>query len=149
MSKEKENFTFLKVEPCQPYCSYADLYTQLLSALEKCVFYHCIIFLFSSLFLFTHLNSLVAQMVKNLPAVQQVQSPSGEVPLEKEMATHSSILAWRSPWTEELGGYVHGVTESRTWLSDFHTQVLYKALESQNWIVKVFRSNFSPMNTDI
>ena len=55
-------------------------------------------------------------MVKNLPAMQEtrVQSLGWEVPLEKEMATHSSILAWRIPWTEELGGYVHGVTESRT-----------------------------------
>ena len=50
--------------------------------------------------------SLVAQMVKNLPAVQKtwVQSLGGEDPLEKEMATHSSILAWRIPWTEEPGG---------------------------------------------
>ena len=46
---------------------------------------------------------LVAQMVKNLPAVQetQVQSLGQEDPLEKEMGTHSSILAWRIPWTEE------------------------------------------------
>ena len=45
-------------------------------------------------------------MVKNLPAMQetQVQSLSWEDPLEKEMATHSSILAWRIPWTEEPGG---------------------------------------------
>ena len=50
--------------------------------------------------------SLVPQMVKNLPAMQetQVQSLSREDPLEKRMATHSSILAWRIPWTEELGG---------------------------------------------
>ena len=49
--------------------------------------------------------SLVAQMVKNLPAVQEtwVQSLGWEDPLEKEMATHSSILAWRIPWTEEPG----------------------------------------------
>ena len=49
---------------------------------------------------------LVAQMVKNLPAMQetQVQSLGREDPLEKRMATHSSILAWRSPWTEEPGG---------------------------------------------
>ena len=49
--------------------------------------------------------SLVAQMVKNLPAVQetQVQFLGREDPLEKEMATHSSTLAWRIPWTEELG----------------------------------------------
>ena len=50
--------------------------------------------------------SLVAQMVKNLPAVQEtrVQSLGGEDPLEKEMATHFSILAWEIPWTEEPGG---------------------------------------------
>ena len=42
-------------------------------------------------------------MVKNLPAVQQirVRSPHREDPLEKGMATHSSIFAWRTPWTEE------------------------------------------------
>ena len=45
-------------------------------------------------------------MVKNLPAVQetQVQSLGRKDPLEKDMATHSSILAWRIPWTEEPGG---------------------------------------------
>ena len=50
--------------------------------------------------------SLVAQMVKNLPAVQetQVQSLGWEDPLEKEMATHSKILAWKISWTEEPGG---------------------------------------------
>ena len=50
--------------------------------------------------------SLVAQMVKNLPAVRVpwVQSLGQEDPLEKEMAIHSSILAWRIPWTEEPGG---------------------------------------------
>ena len=50
--------------------------------------------------------SLVAQMVKNLPAMQetQVQSLGGEDPLAEGMATHSSILAWKIPWTEEPGG---------------------------------------------
>ena len=50
--------------------------------------------------------SLVAQMVKNLPAIQgtQVQSLGQEDPLEKGMATHSSILAWEIAWTEEPGG---------------------------------------------
>ena len=45
-------------------------------------------------------------MVKSLPAVQetQVQSLGQEAPLEKGMATHSSILAWKIPWTEEPGG---------------------------------------------
>ena len=49
--------------------------------------------------------SLVAQMVKNLPATQEtwVQSLGWEDPLEKGMATHCSILAWRIPWTEEPG----------------------------------------------
>ena len=48
----------------------------------------------------------MAQMVKKLPAMQetQVQSLGQEDALEKEMATHSSILAWRIPWTEEPGG---------------------------------------------
>ena len=48
----------------------------------------------------------MAQTVENLSAVQKtlVQSMGGEDPLEKEMATHSSILAWRIPWTEEPGG---------------------------------------------
>ena len=49
--------------------------------------------------------SLVAQMVKNLPAMQEtwVQSLGQEDPLEKGKAIHSSILAWRIPWTEALG----------------------------------------------
>ena len=47
----------------------------------------------------------MAQMVKNLPATweTQVQSLGQGDPLEKEMATHSNILAWRIPWTEEPG----------------------------------------------
>ena len=48
----------------------------------------------------------MAQIVKNLPAMQEscVQSLGGEDPLEKGMATHSSIHAWRIPWIEEPGG---------------------------------------------
>ena len=50
--------------------------------------------------------SLVAQMVKRLPAMREtpVQSLGQTDPLEKEMATHSSILAWEISWTEESGG---------------------------------------------
>ena len=50
--------------------------------------------------------SLAAQMVKNLPVMQetQVQSLGREDPLENGKVTHSSILAWRIPWTEEPGG---------------------------------------------
>ena len=59
-------------------------------------------------FFFPHVrdNSLVAQMVKNLSAMQEtwIQSLGREDLLEKEMATHSSIPAWRIPWTEEPGG---------------------------------------------
>ena len=58
--------------------------------------------------------SLVAQMVKNLPAMQetQVQSLGSEDPLEKGMATHSSILTWRIPWTEDPGG-LHSMGSQR------------------------------------
>ena len=50
--------------------------------------------------------SLVAHMVNNLPTMWEtwVRSLGWEDPLEKEMATHSSILAWKIPWTEEPGG---------------------------------------------
>ena len=61
--------------------------------------------------------SLVAQLVKNLPAVQEtrVRFQGLEDPLEKEMATHSSILAWRIPWIEEPGGLQSmGLQESDT-----------------------------------
>ena len=54
---------------------------------------------------FVVLTSLVAQMVKRLPTMEetQVQSLGREDPLEKEIAPHSSILAWKIPWTEEPG----------------------------------------------
>ena len=60
---------------------------------------------------------LVAQMVKNLPVMREiwVQVLGQEDPLESGMTTHSSILAWRIPWTEEPGGAtIHGVAKSRT-----------------------------------
>ena len=59
---------------------------------------------------------LVAQTVKNLPPKQEtwVQSLSREDPLEKEMATHSSIVAWRIPWTEKPGGLQPMGSQSQT-----------------------------------
>ena len=62
--------------------------------------------------------SLVAQFVRNPPPMQEtgVRSLGWEDRLEKRMATHSSILAWRIPWTEEPGGLVFGVTNTQ--LSD-------------------------------
>ena len=65
----------------------------------------------------TFYSDVDVQLVKNLPTKQKtlVWSLSWEDPLEKEMATHSSILAQRIPWTT-----VHGVTKSQTRLSSFH-----------------------------
>ena len=66
----------------------------------------------------------MAQAVKNLPAMQetqetQVRSLSWGDPLEEEMTTHSSILAWEIPWTEEPGGLQSmGSQKSRTQLSN-------------------------------
>ena len=62
-------------------------------------------------------------VIKNLPAKQEtrVQSLVQDDPLEKGMATHSSIPAWRIPWTEEPGGLQSmGVTKSQTRLSSRH-----------------------------
>ena len=64
----------------------------------------------------------MAQMVKHLPAVwdTQIRSQGQEDPLEKEMATHSSTLAWKIPWMEEPGELQSmGVAKSWTQLSDF------------------------------
>ena len=60
----------------------------------------------------------MAQMVKNLSAMQEtcVRPLGWEDPLEKEMATHSRILAWRIPWTEGATG--HGVAKSHTRLNN-------------------------------
>ena len=61
-------------------------------------------------------------MVKRLPTMWEtwVRSLGREDPLEKEMATHSSILAWKIPWTEEPGGLQSmGSQKSQTQLSDF------------------------------
>ena len=60
-------------------------------------------------------------VVKNPPASagNVISIPGREEPLEKEMATHSSILAWEIPWTEETGGLQSmGLQKSQTWLSD-------------------------------
>ena len=72
---------------------------------------------FKSYFLMT----LMAQMIKNLPAMweTQVQSLGREDPLEKGMATHSSIPVWRIPWTEEpWWATVYGVAKSQKQLSN-------------------------------
>ena len=67
--------------------------------------------------------SLVAQKIKCQPAMREtwVRSLGQEDPLEKGMATHSSILAWRLPWMGEIGKLhtIHGVPKSQTQLSNF------------------------------
>ena len=76
--------------------------------------------------------SLVAQKLKRLPPVLEtwVRSLDWEDLLEKEMVTHSSILARRIPWMEEPGR-LHGVAKSRTRLNDFTLTFHFHALEKE------------------
>ena len=70
---------------------------------------------------------MVAQMVKNLPAMQEtpVWSLGQEDPLEKEMATHTSIFAWRIPWTEEPGGpqFMGSQRVRHDWVTNTHSGI--------------------------
>jgi len=99
--------------------------------------------------------SLVAQLVKNLPAMQEtpVRSLGWEDPLEEEMATHSSILAWEIPWTVKPGGLQSMGSQSRTWLSDWTTatnnslswqtdiyHLVIKALRYIYWVPTVYKA---------
>ena len=73
--------------------------------------------------------SLVTQMVKNLPAMQETWhwSLGWEVPLEKGIATHSNILTWEIPWSEELAGYSpwgHKELKATEWVTHTHTEWL-------------------------
>ena len=101
------------------------------------------------------MTSLVAQTVKNMPAMQETrgQSLSQEDPLEKDMATHSSILAWRIPWTEESGGYRIAESETTEQLTftfmphrDFYS-CLYKTKTSLQFVN--FTQNKQPTMHDI
>ena len=76
--------------------------------------------------------SLVAHTVKNLPAMWEIQVwPLGqEDPLEKGMATHSSIIAWRIPRTEEPGRLQSIGSQSQTWLNDYTFTFFF----SEHWI---------------
>ena len=72
-------------------------------------------------------TSLVAQMVKCLPTMWEtrVRSLGWEDPLEKEMATRSSTLAWKIPWMEDPGRLQFMGSQSQTWLSDFLLYIYY------------------------
>ena len=76
------------------------------------------------------LTPLVAQTVKNLPTIQETWVPSldWEDPLGEGMATHSNILAWRIPWTEEPGGLqsMEFHTVGQDWVTK-HPPLMYKA----------------------
>ena len=85
---------------------------------------------------------LVTQMVKNPPAIWEtwVQSLGQENPLEKGMATHSSILAWRIPWTEGAWqATVHRVTQSWTQLKRLGTHIINKDLLCSTGMLNVMR----------
>ena len=75
-------------------------------------------------------TSLVAQRVKRLSTTWEtwVRALGWEDSLEKEMAIHSSTIAWKIPWTEEPGRLVYGVAKSWTRLSDF-TVTIYELLQ--------------------
>ena len=75
---------------------------------------------------------LIAQLLKNLPVVQKtrVQFLGLEDTLEKEMATHSSILAWRIPWTEEPGVGGGRCREEGEWLQSMGSQRLQNEMIS-------------------
>ena len=99
--------------------------------------------------------SLIAQLVKNLPAVQEtrVRFLGRKDPLEKEMAAHSSILAWRIPWTEEpgrlqsLGSQESDMTER---LNRHHHHDLYTKKKKKKVYIYIYRklsrNEFSPFN---
>ena len=90
---------------------------------------------------------LKAQMVKSLPAMQEtpVRSLGQEDPLEKGMATYSSILAWRVPCTEGPGGdTVHGVTKSWTRL----TRLSSSSSRATNTLFICFSPNSPPIQAD-
>ena len=107
----------------------------------------------------------MAQRLKHLPAIQQpwVRSLGWEDPLEKEMATHSSILAWRIPWTEEpvelqsMGSQrvrhdcatsLHFTSSHSEKISDL-TKILFKNRKTKAHKGQVIWPNLSPVETQV
>ena len=81
-------------------------------------------------------TSLVAQMVKHLSTMWEIQvrSLGREDPLEKEMAIHSSTIAWKIPWTEELGR-LKSMGSQRVW-HDWATSHSHRKLSKQNIVIQ-------------
>ena len=112
--------------------------------LKLCLSVHYYIFKYNTLskieYTIIFKASLVAQMVKSLPAMQetQVQSLGLEDPLEKEMATHSSTLAWRIPWTEQPGKTQSTELQrvGHKWVTNisfsFHIILYFRRLKTEN-----------------
>ena len=95
--------------------------------------------------------SMVAQLVKNTPAMRETwfQSLGWEDPLEKGMATHSSILAWRIPWTEEPGGVTNTFNVDTQWNAktvsflNFRSPSPYSSRKLNNTVVQVNENLFT------
>ena len=86
--------------------------------------------------------SLVAQMVKNLPVVQEtrVRSLGWKDPLEKEMATYSSILAWRIPWREGCSPWGCKESDTTEWVTT-RTEIIYFMVEEKQASAEVLNTN--------
>ena len=99
----------------------------------------------------SHIASLVAQRLKHLPAMweTQVQSLGHEDPLEKEMAPHSSILAWRIPWTEEPGRLqsMGWQRVGHDWVTSLSLSVLSRCPVLQIWDKMSLSQKTSPSST--
>ena len=109
VSRAHQKFSFhlspYSGSPIYPFCPPPPL-PLALSPLVATIEYNFFFFFLIFDVIYNHIwASLVAQRLKHLPAMREtwVQSLGQEDPLEKEMATHSNILAWRIPWTEEPG----------------------------------------------
>ena len=86
----------------------------------------------------------MAQMVKNPPAMQEIQvrSLGQEYPLENGMATHSTIVAWKAPWTDKPGGLKHmGVTKSQG-LDDWGIKYTHTHTYTHEWFCASFHILF-------
>ena len=117
------------------------------SCIGRRVLHHCITWEF--LFLGILWPSLVAWMVKNLLAIQEtrVWSLSQKDPLEKGMATHSSILAWRIPWTEEPGEL-----QSTGWQRvrhDWQTNTFFFLDSVKIWVACLHHQNMVTKHLDV
>ena len=100
--------------------------------------------------------SLVAHKVKNLLVMQETQVPSlsQEDPLKEEVAAHSSIFAWRIPWTEGLSGYSpwgHKESDTTEWLSILYSYswTIYPSWPLGAWVVLLFERGYQSKSVQV